>query len=74
MLEIDSEQLTYKWCDYHMGDKSIKKYAELVDCEFYESIVWEREVYKEVLRRSSQSACDGESEKMGDNIYRETIR
>ncbi|MDE6949930.1 MAG: hypothetical protein K2P64_03300 [Lachnospiraceae bacterium] len=74
MLEIDAEQLTYKWCDYHMGDKSIKKYAELVDREFYESIVWEREVYKEVLRRSSQNVCDGEREKMGVNIYTETIR
>lgn len=71
ILEIDSEKLTYRWCDYQLGDKSIKKYIELVDFALYESNVWDREVYKKIIKQGNDNIRSSESGIAGADIYRE---
>ncbi len=50
IVEIDTEKLTYRWCNYFIGNRSLEKYTELVDYILYENNVWDRDVYKKLIR------------------------
>lgn len=73
IVEIDTEKLTCRWCDYQFGDNSIKKYAELVDFSLYESNVWDREVYKKMIKQGNDAMRNSKSGTAGMDIYREMI-
>lgn len=69
-MEIDTEQLIYKWCDYRIDDSAIRKYVGLVNNVFYESDVWDKEIFGKMLYMKNPDACNAEDEQVGTDIYK----
>ncbi len=70
IVEIDTEQLIYKWCDYRIDDSAIRKYVGLVNNVFYESDVWDKEIFGKMLYMKNPDACNAEDEQVGTDIYK----
>lgn len=74
IVEIDAETKTYRWCEYKLGDQSIRKCAELVGNELDECNIWDREVFRKIIKMGNHNIRHGESKKVGIDIHREVIK
>lgn len=72
IVEIDAEELTYKWRDYCIGDKSLKEYVQIVGNIFYEGNMWDREVYRRMILMNNYNLNKINNENVGAAIYVET--
>lgn len=74
IVEIDAETRTYRWCDYKFGDQSIRKCAELVGNELDECNIWDREVFRKMIKMGNHNIHNSKCEKVGIDIHGEVIR
>ena len=73
-LEIDTEELKYKWCDYDLGDKGVMEYAKQLKDAFHEADVWDRKNYSRILQLGYHKTKRKNGNNVGIDIYNEIMK
>lgn len=74
ILEIDTVELKYKWCNYRFDKNCLEQYLKLLNYTLHEGDVFEREIYSKLMLFKKQDKFDKNKRCIGCDIYNETVR
>lgn len=57
ILEIDAKELKYRWFDFQISDRSLKKCTDVLENVFHEKIAFERSLFKRNFLLNTNSIC-----------------